>query len=353
MPVSFVGVAAAAANTVDPPAHQAGDLLLCYAVRAAGDSTQVALASGWTGNSSSGATGSHQRLSSRIATAAGTPGGVWTNAQFVMIAVYRGCDPVSPLGATAMAAGTNASPQLPALTLQRDIGSSWAFGAWFHLTATNMDQAPAGMVNRASLTGPPMVAAFDSGGPVTSFAARGIAANASGSWRSVSAEIRREHFALAAGGTLSTSVAMAGAVELVFNGQRQAAAGTVAARIGMAGHAVLLAAPGRLVVARRRILRLPGRPLFWDAKRPEERDLFGLDLLPMLARPDGTTDELVSVLWTVPPPLVLHAQGRAGTIAAAEISGGDAGVDYPLDCLALTAGGRALLTRVRLPVRAP
>lgn len=92
--------------------------------------------------------------------------------------------------------------------------------------------------------------------------------------------------------------------------------------------------------------------MMWDAKRPEERDVFAVDLSRRLRLPDGTQEAIATVVWTVPAGLVLHGTEVAGAVAMADISGGVAGTTYDIDVAVQTNGLRQLLIRVRLPVRA-
>lgn len=171
MAISYIG-GGTGTNTATVPAHVAGDVLFAFAFRD-GNATAPTLPAGWVNIATRAGTTCSGRLAYQVATAPGTVSGTWTNATSLIIQVYRGCDSVDPIGATASNAGTTANTvNFAALTLENTSGSSWV-GAYVghRSTAPNLAIPPTGFTNRTLVTDATDEAAgHDSNGGLTSFA---------------------------------------------------------------------------------------------------------------------------------------------------------------------------------------
>ncbi len=169
-PVSFVGVAAALANTVTLPAHQTGDVLLILA-RRNNSATPPTLPAGWTAiRSGTGASNVAAIVGYKIAASSSETSGTWTNAGTLAAAVYRGN---SGIGASAiLTGGTGAAAIMPALALQITDGSSWVVGFNARSTATGAEPtAVTGMTLRTeATTATPRGSVLDTNGPVGAWA---------------------------------------------------------------------------------------------------------------------------------------------------------------------------------------
>lgn len=85
---SFVGAAQASGTTITLPAHQAGDIIVMWAV-SGGDT--ITRPSGWTGTSAVGGTKPGRGvLAYKIAASSSEVSGTWSSAKALMVAVYRG-----------------------------------------------------------------------------------------------------------------------------------------------------------------------------------------------------------------------------------------------------------------------
>lgn len=128
MAITYVGAAsAAAANNVNLPTFQAGDVAIVVAAR--WDSTTAPLAApGWRTTTIGGGTLSSARVGIRVLQAGDTNTGSWLNAQKVGVAVYRGVDQRAPLdvsmsGVLTETATTNAAlTQLPGIVYPATVG---------------------------------------------------------------------------------------------------------------------------------------------------------------------------------------------------------------------------------------
>lgn len=191
-PISFVG---AAAGTTTPvlPAHQAGDLLVCFMFRD-GNATAPALPAGWTSAATGAGTTCSYRLAYKIATSSSESGGGATTATTCITSVYRPKAGFALLmGAVAPATGTAATLAYPGLTLQNTDGTSWVGAAAGHRsTNTAIETPPAGMVLRNnSLDTTDEGAAFDTDGGVTSWAGANVPLGGTASgWAAVVYEIK-------------------------------------------------------------------------------------------------------------------------------------------------------------------
>jgi len=183
--ISLVGSAAASATTVTIPAHQAGDLLVVFAFNSAA-ATAPTLPSGWTNGANGAANTCGGRVGYRIATASGTTSGTWTNANRLIVMVYRGNNALS-VGQVAGGNGTGTSVTLTALASMQGVGRNKVVSFAGHRTATTFTD-PSGLTRRQVTATAPFVAAWDSDNPAT-YTAKTTTSNTSSGWRGSSLEI--------------------------------------------------------------------------------------------------------------------------------------------------------------------
>lgn len=147
--IEFVSSKSVAGNTTTMPAHQAGDLIIVFAVNyeVSTGASAITRPSGWEsgGNNS---TNTAIRLiwayASKIATNSSETVGTWTNAKRLLISVYRN---VSSVGVRGVSGKTNSSQlsdilTYPAVTSQRPGDVSWIAELAVHSTATNVNSLP-------------------------------------------------------------------------------------------------------------------------------------------------------------------------------------------------------------------
>lgn len=122
--ISFIG-AAQGASSVSLPAHQAGDLILAFAVQ--GSSALPGLPAGWTNIRTTNLANVAARLAYRIAADDSTPSGSWSPAAVVLAAVYRGAVGVG--ASTQTGVNNSSSVAIPPLaSMDVSDGSSWVVG---------------------------------------------------------------------------------------------------------------------------------------------------------------------------------------------------------------------------------
>lgn len=193
-PLSFVG-SATGTTSATMPAHQAGDLILCWAYRD-GSNTLPTLPSGQNWSILNGVTGANTNsayLVAKVAASSSEAVGTFTSATSVVVQVYR---PRTGYTATwgAVAANTGASTTVnyPALTLQTGDGSSWVAAFSGHRsTNTSLETPPAGMTLRSAVVDATDEAAgFDTNGGVAAWPSTNVSVGGTSSgWRSAVAEI--------------------------------------------------------------------------------------------------------------------------------------------------------------------
>jgi hypothetical protein len=170
--ISFVGAASANGNGVNlPSGWQPGDFAILHVVRV-GSSTSPSLPSGWTGHANNPGTNISRRIAYRTLQPDDTSTGTAANATHVLVAVYRGVNAATPIGASSggAVAGTN-EIKLNSLTLAGG-GNSWVVGLFAHDTATNTNSAvPGTMTNRSSGLAANVTGLSDTNGPVSSWRA--------------------------------------------------------------------------------------------------------------------------------------------------------------------------------------
>ena len=127
MPISIVGTASVASNTITIPAHQSGDLIVVFG-HASGNSTYPAAPSAggnvptWLAIANTVTTYSNSRVVYAVGTGS-TTSGTWTNTDMLMVAVLRGVA-ASPIGGKGTAVAASGSSTAPAVTLSVSDGSS-------------------------------------------------------------------------------------------------------------------------------------------------------------------------------------------------------------------------------------
>jgi hypothetical protein len=159
-PIRFISAASAATNTVAMPTHQAGDVIIAYAVNASA-TTIPTLPSGWTNRGSAANTplGIAYRFAYKVATSSSETTGVWTNATSIVVHVYRNVDTVNSMGVFLTNASITPSATttlaFKALTADNIRNTSWfvAFSGSSGTTGLNISTAPTGMVTRTSSVG--------------------------------------------------------------------------------------------------------------------------------------------------------------------------------------------------------
>lgn len=168
----LVGTATASATTVTVPAHQAGDLILIWAMHG-GAATVPSLPSGYISIlTKANGTTVDTRLGYKIATSSADTSGTWTNATELCCHVYRpGAGFVIGIGASASTTSTTNTVNYPAITLHDTSGNSWVAGfAACGNTSETINTAPSGMTNESSIVGATYQAAgHDTEGGVSSW----------------------------------------------------------------------------------------------------------------------------------------------------------------------------------------
>lgn len=150
MAISYVGTANGATTTFTPPAHVAGDILICLAFRDGSNSTPT-LPAGWTQIDTCTTNSAGAMFAYRVAVDNATASGTWTNATSTIVNVYRGVDTTVVIGGHAPASGASTTVSYPALTMTNATGTSWVMGASSHRSVdTNLQNAPTGMTARGT-----------------------------------------------------------------------------------------------------------------------------------------------------------------------------------------------------------
>lgn len=168
MAISRIGQNSAASTTVSIPAHVAGDLLLFFAYRSS-SATVITVPGGVTSLSSVAANTNASAVGYKIASSSSETSGTWTNAESLIVVVYRGA---SGVGASSVVTNATTPFPYPSLTLNVTTGTSWvvaAVGVRIDLSAP--ETPPSGMTNVSDIvitTGE--AALHDTNGGVSSWA---------------------------------------------------------------------------------------------------------------------------------------------------------------------------------------
>lgn len=158
MAITLVGSASSSTNTVNIPAHQAGDFIIIFAFNSVSTSVPP-LVTNWTNGANGSANTCAGRMAYRIATASGTVAGTWTNADRMLCLVYRSPNGIS-FGTAAGNNGTGTSVTLTTLTLTSP-SKSRIVSVVGHRTAASLTN-PAGLTKLTQTAATaPMAAAWD------------------------------------------------------------------------------------------------------------------------------------------------------------------------------------------------
>lgn len=162
MAISFIG-SANGTNTATMPAHVAGDLIVVAAWRL-GAATVPTAPGGWTNiilNQGSGTIGGNVRW--KIAASSGETVGTWTNADLLVVHVYRGA---AGIGTNNSSANTSTNATYSALTLQNNL-SSWVMtlGAVSNTGSTVENPRSNVSVRQAVVGATGEISSFDTNGP--------------------------------------------------------------------------------------------------------------------------------------------------------------------------------------------
>lgn len=191
MAITFVG-SAFGVDTATMPAHQAGDVIVVFAY-ADNSATIPTIGAGFsTINAPTGGNTNAHRLAYKVATSSAETVGTWTGASQLIVAVYRGVNASTPIGAAANLTAAS-DIQYPALTLAVTDGTSWVAAISGRRTGNNPEAVvPSGTVLRADtgMSGAGRIVAFDTNGGVASWPALNTGGTNTFRYRSISVELR-------------------------------------------------------------------------------------------------------------------------------------------------------------------
>jgi hypothetical protein len=193
MAVHFIAASGVTATSMTLPTHQSGDIVVMFAYRS-NNNTAPALPATWSGVGATGGNTNSSRLAYKFVTSGNTPSDTWTNATHLVAHVYRECANVGGFAGSSQANSTTIT--YPTVTMQNNNGRSIVVGFAGHRTASNVETAPAGMVNRASAGAGPEVAGHDTETGVTGWSATNVTVNTSAASRSWTLELRSEGVSL-------------------------------------------------------------------------------------------------------------------------------------------------------------
>jgi hypothetical protein len=186
MAISFVSADSVYGDgsTLTMPTHQSGDLILLMAARRSNTLPSEETGENWTAitTAQTGSTMS-ARFAYKVAASGSENVGTWTNAEMVIVAVYRGQHASDPLGGS-LASTATASNQMSygGITMDVTDGTSWVMAFGIHRTATTTggQAPPTGMSNREdSGAVAPRTGAHDTNAGVTEWTTQVVTASAS------------------------------------------------------------------------------------------------------------------------------------------------------------------------------
>lgn len=184
--ITYIGAASAAATSVALPTHQKGDLIMIMAFRDDSITLPTVPAAGWMVlGTAAEANATSAILAYKVASNSSEVSGTWVGATEVVVEVYRGH---AGIGIWLGNTGNSNQINYPALSLSVTDGSSWVAALGGHKTATNVEQAPSGMINR-TFAGSES-AGHDTNGGVSSWTSTNVSVNASSRWYSWVVEIK-------------------------------------------------------------------------------------------------------------------------------------------------------------------
>lgn len=177
--ITYRGANNSTGNSLTPPAHQTGDMLIVYAYRTI-DATAITVPAGWTVIQSGAANTNADVVAFKIAASSSEVSGTWTNAEIIEMRCYRGASGIGASSQTTTNTTSPASFTYQALALNNTSGSSWvAASVGIKIATMAAETPPSGMVNRTNQTGTNCeLASHDTNGGVSSWA--GGAGGASG-----------------------------------------------------------------------------------------------------------------------------------------------------------------------------
>lgn len=221
MAISFVD-SATGVSSASIPSHLDGDLVLVFAYRD-GNTTPPSLASGFTNIASSGGNTNSSRISYAISDGTLTTTGTFTNATSVVVLVYRGVEPSSPIGGYGKGGAASTTISFPTVSMSQADGSSWVVGfAGHRSTNTSLETPPSGMSNRASVVDATDEAAgHDTNGGVSGWSTTTVSAEGTSSgYRTYTIELLAAYPAIClVGGTLVFKTLAEGAdLKVYLNG---------------------------------------------------------------------------------------------------------------------------------------
>lgn len=200
--IKYIG-SSSGVNSATIPAHQAGDLIVCFAFRVGSNSPPTPPGSSgnpWTwldfvlptlDDNVSG------MIASQLAVDSNTVSGTWTDTDGLLVSVYRGLRAIVPIGTYWHRSDVGSVLTYPAITLNPANGTAWVAG---FAGTTALDgapsTAPSGMRNRAEYANASCrLACHDTDAGVLDWQQQ--TANIGGSsaaWLAAVCELRRENF---------------------------------------------------------------------------------------------------------------------------------------------------------------
>ncbi len=197
MTVAYVGATSAEATSVTLPSHQAGDLIVMWALRY-GSTTPPLIPAGWNyrylSQRAGGLASLGVAISCKTATSSAETSGTWTNATHLLAAVYRddtdyltlGCPNYRRGGVTTLVYNPKSGGTIfnseGSLGTAMSVSSGWVLGLILtHLTTAGIDTPPTGMTHRHMLTGATQgrLALADTDAAVSSFTSASVTVAAS------------------------------------------------------------------------------------------------------------------------------------------------------------------------------
>lgn len=216
MAISVVGTNTGT-NTCTVTAHSIGDLILVLAFRTGSNSTPT-LPAGYTSLQTVTSNSAGSILAYKIATSTSDTSGTWTNGTNMIISVYTGTDPTTPIGGSAVVTNIGTTVSYPALTMTNATGTSWVAGLGSHRsTNTTIDVAPTGMINRGNSAVAGEISGNDTNGGVSSWSltTESVGGTSSG-WGCYTVELLQ-----AGGGAVNATVAQVAATLTAAGGIQQ------------------------------------------------------------------------------------------------------------------------------------
>lgn len=183
-PVTYSGSNIAQATTVTIPTHNPGDMIVIWAYSQA--ITIPTKPSGWTTIDSNAANSNSAIGAYRIATTDSHTSGTWTNAQYVISAVFTGA---KYIGGYASNGGNSNIPTCSAITLGNKTGSSQICAFFGQRTVTTFTTNANFTRRESSIIAGSYGAAFDTRNDTTTDGQFNIVGGSQG-WQTLQVELR-------------------------------------------------------------------------------------------------------------------------------------------------------------------